>query len=85
MNETCKLLKKSFYEDEWNLISWGADIWVRKKDGLEIWGSNGVLFFTGYKNNIHIPLYMRPIMKWHLRRGQSLLATKKVFGTGGRG
>jgi len=82
MNKTCKLLKKSFYEDEWNLTNWGADIWIRKKDGIQIWGSNGALHFTGYKNNIHIPWYMRPIMKWHMVRGQSILATKKYLAQG---
>ena len=77
MNETCKLLKKSFYEDEWILTDHGAEIWRRKKDGLQIWGSNGFLFFTGYENNIHIPVYLRFIMVYHMRKGQNIIATKK--------
>lgn len=79
MNETCRLLKKSFYEDEWVLTHGGADIWVRIRDKLKLWGSNGVLFFTGWENNIHIPLFLRPYMKHHLKKGQNLLATKKYL------
>lgn len=78
-NETCELLKKSFYEDEWVLTCWGGDIWIRLKDKVEIWGSNGVFFFTGYRNNLHIPLLLRPYMLYHMKKGQNILATKNLL------
>lgn len=78
MGETCRLLKKSFYEDEWKLKYSGAGIWIRVKDNLTLW-DNGFFFFTGYENGIHIPLLLRPYMKYHLVRGQNILATNKLL------
>ena len=79
LNETCKLLIKSFYEDEWTLSYSGADMWKRVKDDLLLWGSNGCWCFTGYRSGIHIPVWVRPYMKYHIVRGQNLLATKKYL------
>jgi hypothetical protein len=74
MNETCKLLKKSFYEDEWFTNSFRA---IRKKDNLELWYANGWPFFDGHKNNIYIPFIYRYFLWKHFRKGQSKVATEK--------
>jgi len=74
MNITCKLLLKSFYEDEW--ID-GFITMVREKDRLEFWP--GCFSFTGYKNGINIPWYLRPYMWYHLKRGRNQRATEKYL------
>lgn len=82
MNETCELLLKSFYEDEWVEDS---PTTKRRKDGLELWVS-GVFSFTGWRNHIHIPFFLRPWMKYHYKKGQNLLDTKRYLyeGEGGQ-
>jgi len=77
MNRTCKLLKKSFYAEEWINTGYVA----RRKDNVDIalWVGNGPCFFTGHCNHIHIPILLRGYMWFHYKRGQNIVATRKYL------
>lgn len=88
MNETVRLLVKSFYEDEWKWFydAFCGHSWLRVKDKpgdtfvLEMKSRHRVAAKQG--NNLFIPWYLRGYVARQAIKGQDLLARKKWFGEG---